>query len=304
MKSILTILFLVSSPALANECMRPFQSMTSSVTGRNFMAQDVYNDYANVKDMYRNRYIVVNLDSAENGQCKGVTEHYPGNGDMHTGYFPELANPQDAQYYQAKVLKYYHAPLTRSPVAGGGFCMGQTVTLCELRGNQAFEIAKLATSARDGKWGPPPYLEGSSSYYSELNVINTRRWSVTRDAYSADDAARDREMGGVQPGGRDYDLANGETRAFGQDDKPKWVMPNFINFIAAPGYYGNPANGLHELSRGETSHATTGTLGAPVSHGCLRLSKYGSILLRWWLPRGARMFVYLTPDGYLKIPPR
>ncbi len=281
MKSLITLLLLTSGSAYASDCMLPFQRMVNNV-GTHFTASDVYNDFANVKDLYRYRYIVLNLDSVEGGMCKGLNEHYPSNGEMPINVFPELANPNDAQTYMQSVLKWYSRPVQKGNVVRGS-CIGQTVTLCELRGNRAVEIAKLGTSSRSGDWGVPP-----AGYYGALNVINTRRWAVNRDSYSALDAARDMEMGGVSS----YSMSDNETRSYNG-----WVMPNFMNFVAAPGYVTNPDNGLHEISQGES---LASNLGAPVSHGCLRLTKYGAILMRWWMPRGARMFIHFTDEGYRK----
>lgn len=287
MKSILTILFFVSSTALANDCLLPFQTMVSPLTGRNFTTQDVHNDYAYVNDMYRKRYIVVNLDSVgDSGQCKGLNEHYPAAGEWPTNILPELNTPNGAATYQS-ILKYYRNPVNKGPIVNGN-CIGQSVTMCELRGNQAVEIGKLGTSAANGDWGVPLH-----TYYSELMVINTRSWdSYSRAGYNQNDAARDEEMGGVQPGrlsGPRFVPYNG------------WNMPNFMNFIPAPGFQGNSQNGLHEISNGESLGSN---LGAPVSHGCLRLTRYGAVFLRWWMPLGARMFIHYTDYGYRKYPPR
>lgn len=289
MKSILLVLVIAATPAMASDCMLPFQKMVSTVTGKNFTGDDVYNDYPNVKDMYRRRFLVINLDSAENGVCKGISENYPSNDGLPTNYFPELNNPADAQSYQTSVLKYYKAPLQKGPVVGGA-CIGQTVSMCEIRGNTVVEIGKLGTSSRSGDWGVPP--EG---YYAQLNYINTRSWDIySRAPYNNNiDGLRDMEMGGVDNGR----LSGPRTVWFGAEDKPKYAMPNFMNFVHAPGYPGVNENGLHEISGGEWLGSN---LGAPVSHGCLRLTRYGAILLRWWIPLGARTFITFTEDGYRK----
>ena len=290
MKSLITILLLTSSSAFANDCMIPFQTMVSTVTGQHFTAADVYNDFANVKDMYRQRFLVINLDSMENGSCKGVSEHYPSKGEMPTHLFPELANPADALSYQNSVLKYHKDPLQKEPIVRGN-CIGQTVSMCELRGNQVVEVAKLATSGRSGDYGVPPV-----GYYAQLNYINTRSWDIySRAAYNPNiDGPRDMEMGGVD----EYKMSGPRTVWFSTDpEKPKYAMPNFMNFVHAPGYPGVNENGLHEISGGETLGSN---LGAPVSHGCLRLTRYGAILMRWWVPRGARAFIHFNEDNYRK----
>lgn len=279
-------LFLFSASALASDCMLPFQTIVNPQTGRYFTAQDVYNDFVNVDDSYKYRYLVVNLDSAANGQCKGLDEHYPANGEWPTDLFPELNTVSGSATYQNSVLKYYRKPVNKGAIVNGN-CIGQTVTMCELRGNRTIEVAKLGTSSANGSWGVP-----SRTYYSELMVINTRSWdSYHRAPYNeSTDGVRDQEMGGVDP-----------NRISGPRFVPYngWNMPNFINFIPASGFAGNSQNGLHEISNGESLGSN---LGAPVSHGCLRLTRYGSILLRWWVPRGARMFIHFTESGYRKFP--
>src|ERR1700738_4818915 len=41
-----------------------------------------------------------------------------------------------------------------------------------------------------------------------------------------------------------------------------------------------------------------GTLGAPVSLGCIRLNKFQAKLARWWTPSQAKFFVYFEPNRY------
>ena len=283
---LLAVLFLLPLTSYASDCTIPFNKAINSKTGTHFNLQDVYNDSPSVKDMYRQRYIVVNLNTVDAaGNCKGIQEHYPSGVDANV--FPELNNGNDLQSYTQSILPHYKEPVSKGTTANHGgslVCIGQTVTLCEIRNGQPVEVAKLGTSSAD-YGNSVPKLSG---YYSEINYINTRSWAVNRPGYTAVDAARDMEMGGVESGkmsGARFVPYNG------------WVMPNFMNFVAMPGYSGNPQNGLHEISNGESRGSN---LGAPVSHGCLRLTKYGAILLRWWLPRNARMFIDYDQSGYRK----
>ena len=272
--------------AMASDCLIPFTKAVNPRTGTAFAVQDAKNDLSGVKDMYRGRYIVVNLNTKDdNGNCKGVQEHYPSQ-DINSAikFFPELANANDAQTYLS--LPHYKAPIYREPIVGN-LCLGQMVSMCELRGNgQVVEIAKIATSSLE-TGGSYPH----NGYYAELNYINTRSWGsgYQRPAYTAADGQRDMEMGGV-----DESKMSGSRLVHYNN----WPMPNFMNFVPVSGYAGNTQNGFHELSRGETFSPN---MGGPVSHGCLRLTKYGSVLFRWWAPRGARAFIYFTPQGYKKF---
>lgn len=282
-----TLLFPMA--AVASDCQIPFTQLMDSKTGQTFKLQDVYNDFPAVKDMYRQRYLVVNLNTTDGaGNCKGIVEHYPAPNDSNAAsFFPELNNPPDRLSYEQSVLKNYRPPVNKASTAMHGqsrVCIGQTVTMCEMRNGVAVEVAKLGTSSSDTGNSVP-----ERGYYGEINFINTRSWGVNRQEYNASiDGPRDLEMGGV-------DAKNLSGPRF--VPYKGWVMPNFMNFLALPGYHSNPDNGLHEISNGETYGSN---LGAPVSHGCLRLTKYGAILLRWWVPRGARMFISFTPEGYRK----
>ncbi len=272
--------------SMASDCVLPFTKMINPLTGTAFAVKDTYNNLSGVKDMYRGRYIVVNLNTRDdNGNCKGVQEHYPSQTiDGAINFFPELATPNGAQTYMS--LPHYKAPLSRASIVNN-LCLGQMVSLCELRGNgQVVEVAKLATSSLETGSSHPEY-----GYYAELNIINTRSWGTggQRPAYTDADAQRDMEMGGVEES-----KMSGARHVYYKG----WAMPNFMNFVAVPGYKGNALNGFHELSAGETFSPN---MGGPVSHGCLRLTKYGSVLLRWWAPRGARTFMHFTPEGYKKF---
>ncbi len=117
---------------------------------------------------------------------------------------------------------------------------------------------------------------------------------MNRALYSSLDGDRDRQTGGVTVTNRSGDAIF--ARYLGQ-----WIMPNFMNIVAMDDYKSVSENGLHELSEGEVNE---NTLGSPVSQGCFRLTKYGSILLRWWTPLNARTFIYYTNDGYKKWAPK
>lgn len=288
MKALSTLLLtLMTSTAFAGNCDLPFQAIVSPLTGKNFSQADIYNNLSTVKEMYRNRYLVVNLDSADaSGRCKGLNEFYPDKTEWPATLFPELNTTNGAATYRTSVLKYHRPPVKKGSVVAGA-CIGQTVSLCELRGNQAIEVAQLGTSSLNGAWGIPRH-----TYYSEMNYINTRSWDIySRAPYNQSlDGPRDIEMGGI-----DESRMSGHREVWYGDEGHRYAMPNFMNFVPAPGFTGNSQNGLHEISGGET---LASNLGAPVSHGCLRLTRYGAILMRWWIPRGARMFIHFTDSGY------
>ena len=258
-------------------------------TKKVFTQEQAVNQREGLAENYQSRYLVLNLDSVgPDGFCKGVQEHYPEKNTLPIEIFPELTTEIGLKTYRQSVEPYYSKPgrLYRLGMHEKRIvCVGQTISLCELRNKVPYEVVRLVTSSVDSGNSPP-----FAGYYSPYSFINTRNWAENRGPYTPDDALRDKETGGVSM----QDHSGRQTFALFEG---RWVMPNFMNVVAMPGYSSNPNNGLHELSDGETHE---NTLGAPVSQGCFRLTKYGAILLRWWTPMQAKTFIYYTPQGYKK----
>lgn len=126
-------------------------------------------------------------------------------------------------------------------------------------------------------------------FYVPLNTIVLRSWMENRK-YTAADARRDAALGGISEWAR-----SGAHLSYYRPEDIAWVMPNFMQWLPVAGFkHENSVKGLHELSRGETR---INNLGAPVSHGCLRLTRYGAVLARWWTPRGRNSsFTTRPPD--------
>lgn len=132
------------------------------------------------------------------------------------------------------------------------------------------------------------------NFYAPLNTIVLRSWMVNRQ-YTAADARRDAALGGISENQR-----SGAHLSYYRPEDIDWVMPNFMQWLPVGGFENDgTVKGLHELSRGETR---VNNLGAPVSHGCLRLTRYGAVLARWWTPRGAKLFIHYTNTGYRQAP--
>lgn len=284
--------------AQENPCEVPFRKMVDRRTGAAFQLSDAVNTNdkispdSNAKYNYKNRFLVLNLDTKnEQGQCKGLKENYPmvDASKPPVDRFPELSDTGTLTHFVQDIQKHYRTPADKKPVVnlhGMNYCIGQTASLCEIRGNQVVEIARLGTSSLSANSAP-----NRATTYGEYNQISTRKW-IAGVTYMDDDVARDIELGGP-------DLNRGQmyTRYVSGGGS---ILNNFmkwdgIGIYSVPSFYG----GLHELSVGETN---INNLGAPVSHGCLRLSRYGSIFARWWTPVGAKMFIYYTPKGYRQTP--
>jgi hypothetical protein len=298
-------------------CRIPFEKLKDPKTGEPFPLSAVFNEGAKLSASLRQRYIVADLNSAdENGNCRGVEEFFSPVDEL--SEFPRLRaiavarktdvaslakesldsllvfegpllvsedSPSDApglaleledlRNYLDQVHRYKTDPVSKPPVVNG-YCVGQTLSYCEIVNGQPKLVYRFVTSSSRS---PPPL----NRYYAPINFINTRHWSSDR-RYNPADARRDARMGGGDA--IPIPFANGGNPI---------EMPNFMNFLPMPGYTGETLNGIHEIAGGLDSG---GTFGAPVSLGCIRLNKFQAKLSRWWTPRLAKYFVYFEPNRY------
>jgi hypothetical protein len=301
------------SPDRDASCRIPFESLKDSKTGAFFPLSAALNENAKLPENLRQRYLVADLSSTdENGYCRGVREYFTPVGEL--SEFPRLraiaaarevdvaalANAavetllaseqmpgdpaglalelEDLKNYLQQVQRYRTDPLVR-PAVFSGYCLGQTLSLCEIVDGQPRLVYRFVTSS--ARWLPQVYR-----YYSPINVIKSRSWSSDR-RYIAGDARRDARMGGGSAG--IVPFANGGNPI---------EMPNFLHFVPLPGYSGETANGIHQIAGGLDSG---GTFGAPVSLGCIRLGRFQAKLARWWTPTQAKLFVHFEPNRYRKF---
>jgi hypothetical protein len=298
------------SPVLDAACRIPFEALKDSKTGEPFPLTAALNENAKLSENLRQRYVVADLNSAdEDGNCRGVQEYFSPVDEQ--SEFPRLRaiattlktdisslakqnvntllaseeTPGDAaglaqeledlRNYLEQVQRFKTDPVVK-PAVFNGYCVGQTLSFCEIVDGQPKLVYRFVTSSSRS---PPPLYR----YYAPINLINTRNWSSDRQ-YTPVDARRDARMGG------------GDARIipFHNGGNPI-AMPNFMHFLPAPGYVGETGNGIHEIAGGLDSG---GTFGSPVSLGCIRLNKFQAKLARWWIPRQAKFFVHFEPNRY------
>jgi hypothetical protein len=292
-------------------CRIPFEALTDPKTGKSFALSALLNDNAKLAENLRQRYVVADLNSTdENGNCRGVQEYFTPVAEL--SEFPRLraiaaarktnvaalakesvealaaseespSDPaglalelEDLQNYLQQVQRYKTDPVVKPSVVHG-YCVGQTLSLCELVDGQPKLVYRFVTSSLRN--GPPPLYR----YYSPINVVNSRNWSSDR-RYTPADARRDTRMGGGYA--RIVPFLNGGNPI---------EMPNFMHFMPVAGYSGMSGNGIHQIAGGLDSG---GTFGAPVSLGCIRLNRFQAKLARWWTPTQAKFFVYFEPNRY------
>ena len=299
-----------TSPDIDATCRIPFERLKDSKTGEFFPLSAALNENARLPEHLRQRYIVADLNTADDsGNCRGVQEHFTPVGEL--SEFPRLRaiaaargvdiaalakesvgsllasrtapgeaaglalELEDLQNYLQQVQRFKADPVVR-PAVFNGYCVGQTLGLCEIVDGQPKLVYRFVTSS--SRSIPPLYR-----YYAPINVIKSRSWSSDR-RYTPADSRRDARMGGGRAG----------IVPFSNGGNPI-EMPNFLHFLPAEGYTGERANGIHQIAGGLDSG---GTFGAPVSLGCIRLSKFQSKLARWWTPTQAKFFVHFEPNRY------
>jgi hypothetical protein len=292
-------------------CRIPFERLKDPKTDEYFPISAAINENEKLAAHLRQRYIVADLNTADaEGNCRGVQEYFSPmaalsdfsrlravaaarNTDLvalqreeasalateASGTAQDAAalaiELEDLRNHLEQVARFRTEPIDKPPVFNG-YCVGQTLNLCEIVDGVPRLVYRFITSSSRS---PPPL----NRYYAPVNLINTRNWSGDR-TYGAADARRDARLGG------------GDARIipFHNGGNPI-PMPNFMHFVPAPGYMGSTGNGIHEIAGGLDSG---GTFGAPVSLGCIRLNKYQAKLARWWVPRQAKFFVYFEPAQY------
>jgi len=189
---------------------------------------------------------------------------------------------------ELRMGKKSYGPVSKPPIVkynGENYCIGQRLLVCEIQGNKARLIARFIAASRKTD------SVGSNAYYSPYNFIKTR--FADDDLPPSDfEISRDSKMGEA--------LKNVANYYGGRGTVP---LPNYLPFGPEPGYKGAGGSGLHEKTRAE-GEALKDFMGAPISLGCVRLEDYPSKFVRWYIPTGAKFFIFLHENLYRRTPPR
>ena len=238
----------------------PAPSSPCELPRKHWALENMRNANPSLTPELRDRYLVASLDTVDSsGHCKGISEIAP----------PDVP----------AIAKYRQPPLTR---AGDyqGYCIGQTLSLCELSGTSGpVEIARFVTSSLRRR--APEHPAPSREFYPPVMEVASRTWASDR-LYTPEVAEADRRMGG----------GSAKISLF----KSKWEMPYFMRVLPVGERTQRWVIGIHEIAGGDDSG---GQFGAPVSLGCFRLRDYAAKYVRDWTPIGARMFVDYEPRKYV-----
>jgi hypothetical protein len=196
-----------TSPDIDASCRIPFETLKDSKTGEFFPLSAALNENDKLPDNLRRRYIVADLSTAdENGYCRGAQEYFTPVDEL--SEFPRLraiaaarevdvaalANEpiemllasetrpgdpaglalelEDLKNYLQQVHRYSKDPLVKRAVFTG-YCVGQTLSLCEIVDGQPKLVYRFVTSS--ARWLPQLYR-----YYAPINFIKSRSWSSDR----------------------------------------------------------------------------------------------------------------------------
>ena len=324
----------IDSILAVNPCYIPLYKKIDRTGRKIFNFKDLFSDSLPLENPYRKRFLVADLNTIDtDGMSRGVKEIFP---EIEKSwefqdlfdFFQEFnidhnnikefsdehldsivsKSPNSRlmidlimlRNYFSKVNIYKTKPIikSRSIIRGKEIATGQNICLCEVVNDTILFVGKFATSARgktrfeiiDSIEDNPrqwQYLKSMpvgkyKKYYAPLYHITNRHWETQRK-YNESDKLRDSVLGG------------GLKRIVFFDGKSQ--LPNFLT-IEPDKLYPKAVrrNGIHESSLSIVSKCM---LGSPQSLGCLRMSDYTSKYLRWWTPRGAKLFVYYDEDKYI-----
>jgi hypothetical protein len=172
-------------------------------------------------------------------------------------------------------------------VHGKRYCIGQSLCLCEIRGDTLVTVAKFVTSSKNALASQHNQhdFDGQPRYYAPMNRLSTRYWDNGL-SYDSLDAWHDNHMGFAS---RSVILYEGKVK-----------LANFMHITpddAFPGAKGF-VNGIHEFAVGGSEPGKF--MGSPMSLGCVRLHDYPSKFIRWWTPAHAKMFIHYEHSRYIQ----
>jgi len=168
-------------PDINASCRIPFEALKDPKTGKSFALSALLNENAKLAENLRQRYIVADLNSTdENGNCRGVQEYFTSVGEL--SEFPRLRaiaaarktdvaslakesvealvaseerpsdsaglalELEDLQNYLQQVQRYKTDPVVKPSVVHG-YCVGQTLSFCEVVDGQPKLVYRFVTSS-------------------------------------------------------------------------------------------------------------------------------------------------------------
>lgn len=305
-----------------NPCYIPLYEKVDRIYKKRFVISDLYNDSLPESNPYRTRYIVADLNTLDkNMKARGVREIYPvlediwefegiskiakeldltldtiANSSMREidRLFQGKYKAQDyrdeilrLKNYYTQVHKFRHYPFVKDSIVllgGRRYVVGQQMCLCEIQEDTIEMVAKFVTTGKGVSKEALSFPIGRKfEYYAPLNYISERLWE-TRRVYTDYDRMRDSLMGG----------GTNKITLYEQ----KIQLPNFLSIKPMPQYpNASRGNGIHQSAVGTYMRTL---LGVPASLGCLRLYRYQIQFARWWVPRCAKLVIYLEEDRYVR----
>ena len=187
-----------TSPDIDAVCRIPFEKLKDPKTGGFFPLSAALNENGKISEKLRQRYIVADLSSTdEDGNCRGVKEYFTAVDEL--SEFPRLraiaaarkadvaslakesvetllaseATPgysaglalelEDLQNYLQQVDRYKTNPVVK-PAVVNGYCVGQSLSFCELVDGKPKLVYSFVTSS--SKWTPTalPVLRAHQLY--------------------------------------------------------------------------------------------------------------------------------------------
>ena len=309
-----------------NPCYIPLYKNLDYIRSLNYTFDELFNSKLNLKNPYRNRYLVADLNTMNlNQKSRGIDEIYlePKNNPEFKSLFKYLEetdisidslinNKQNLLNNNKKVLnqlriyinflekveKYRTEEIKKNVSSYNGYkYTGQNLCFCEIVGDTIIMIAKHATSAK-GKTRSRVSMDSTTgevkyTYSEQLPIGKNRKYyaGLYRISIKNWETQRKYEKDDIY---RDSLLGGGNSRVTFFDGKSQ--LPNFLLMEPDKSFpRAMKMNGIHE---GSLSNMSRCMLGTPQSLGCLRMTDYGSKFSRWWIPKNSNLFIYYDENLY------
>ncbi len=321
----------IKSFSIRNPCYLPLlrdSNLYLEGTPIGFSYKELFNLKLPQNHTYKNRYLVGQFNSLDdNFNSKGLIEVNPEINNLleFKSLDPQIALFLDKAVYEKeyldslkklltskyptrvkeilnfydKVWKYKTPPLNRNFGFANGavYATGQEICMCEAFEDTLILNGSFGISGK--RLDPRIYVDEAGvshksmveylpikrgrKYYAGKYSITSKNWESQRK-YDSLDIKHDQDVGG----------GNERVTYY----KGKAQLPNFLLMYPSDEYPdAMHSNGIHECALVEMS---MGLLGTPNSIGCIRVTDFGSKILRWWTPQDCNFFIIYSEDKYYK----